>query len=71
MSLKVGMLFLTDALDDYGSAYGPNEMHVRRVNHHAILIGGVEANRCTDAEVLCTRNLLLSLYHFIFQIKID
>ena len=42
--LEISVDFLLDALDDDGAADGPDEVHVARVDHHAVLVGRVEAN---------------------------
>ena len=52
MTFQVGVLLLADTFDDDCAADGPDEVHVRRMNHHAVLVGGVEADRSADAEVL-------------------
>ena len=44
VTFQVGMLLLADTLDNDGAANRPNEVHVRWMNHHAILVGGVKAN---------------------------
>ena len=44
MTFQVRMLLLTDTFDDYRAADSPNEVHIRWMNHHAVFVGGIEAD---------------------------
>ena len=55
-----------DRLDDYGAPHSPNEVQVGRMDHHAILVGRVEANRGANAQMGRWRhNLLLPLIRLL------
>ena len=52
VSLQVRVSVRVNRFDDDGTTLGPDEVHVTRVDHHAVLVRRVEANARTDAQVL-------------------
>ena len=68
MTFKISVLIGVDGLDDYSAAHGPDEVQVRGVDHHAVLVSRVEAYGGADAQVSRWRHNLLRRLHHLFTI---
>jgi len=62
MPFQVSVACFLNTFDDHGAALCPDEVEVRRVDHHALLVGKVKSYARADAQVSALR---CNLLHFI------